>query len=76
MTLLSATLDALRDGPRSKTEIEHYLASVGYAPAGVNYAVPTLKRRGLIRHLRRASRHVTSLYALENDNEHETTTHP
>lgn len=73
MTLLTATLDALRDGPKSRTEIEVYLASVGYAPVGVNYSVPTLKRMGLIRHLRRGGRHVTSLYALEHSNGQDTT---
>lgn len=72
MTILSATLDALRDGPRSRTQIELYLAEVGYAPVGVNYSIGVLKRAGLIRHLRRGGRHVTSLYALENDNEQNT----
>lgn len=75
MNLLSATIDALRDGPKSKPQIEVYLAEVGYAPVSVNHSLRVLKQSGIIRHLRRGGRYVTSLYALENNNE-QNTTHP
>lgn len=68
-TLLDATIDALRNGPRSAVQIELHLAEVGYAPVGVNYSLAVLKREGRIIHLRRGSRYVTGLYGLPKDNQ-------
>mgnify|MGYP001568648999 CR=1 FL=1 len=65
MTIHTAVLDALRDGPQSRPQIERRLIEVGYAPGGVSPVLAQLKRAGLVRHLRRGGRHVTSLYALE-----------
>ena len=65
--LTIATIDALRNGPRSTVQIELYLAEVGYEPVGVNYTIAKLKREGRIKHLRRGGRHVTSLYALPEE---------
>lgn len=64
--MISIILNLLRErGPLSRTQIEAHVAAAGYAPAGVNVVLWQLKRAGRVRHMRRACRRQSSLYALE-----------
>ena len=67
MTAERAVLDFLaQHGPAGRAAIEAHLERVGYAPSGITRTLAALKRKGAIVHLRRASRHVSSLYGLES----------
>jgi hypothetical protein len=70
MTLQSTILDLLRQrGAQSRPQIEAHLIEVGYAPSGASPTLACLKRTHCVRHVRRGGRHVTSLYALETNND-------
>jgi hypothetical protein len=63
MTIQSAILDLLRShGPQSRPQIERYLIEGGVSPV-----LAQLKRDGSVLHVRRGGRHVTSLYAAEDN---------
>ena len=63
MSLATIVLATLREQPQSRRELERVAKLANYSPAGVPRALWELKKAGLIIHVRRASRHVRSLYA-------------